>query len=130
MIPFRLWGCDAPERGQHYFTDARTFLSNLVLNKQCTFSPRHLDTFHRHVIQLFTPDGRDVSLEMITAGLAWYTKRTAPGEGAYIRAFESAVAHHRGLFWDLHPIPPWTFRRKKPTMHDKAMAPIKRREKA
>jgi hypothetical protein len=66
---------------------------------------------------------------MITAGLAWYSNRTAPGKNDYLRAFKNAIAHQLGLFVEKDPIPPWTFRRQKPTMHDKAMAPIKRRQK-
>jgi endonuclease YncB( thermonuclease family) len=130
IIPFRLWGCDAPERGQHYFSEAHDFLAQLVLNQQCSFLPRHLDTYHRHIIQLFTPDGRDVSLELISAGLAWSTKQHAHTDPRYLIAFHQAVAHQLGLFSEKDAIPPWTFRHQKPNMHDKTMAPIKRRQKA
>lgn len=130
MIEFRLWGCDAPERGQAFFIQAKRFLESLVLNKPCTFVSRHVDTYSRQVIQLWTPDGADVSLEMILAGLAWFSRKHAPGQDGYLQAQHSACATRRGLWADSTAIAPWTFRHTHPTMHDRAMSPIKRRQKA
>jgi len=130
MIPFRLWACDAPERGQSYFTEARAYLVGLVLNKNCTFIPRHIDPYQRHVIELFTPDGGDVALLMLEAGMAWFTKQHAPMNQEYMRAMQRAMANRRGLFIENDPIPPWTFRHHNPGRYQRPMSPIKRRQKA
>jgi endonuclease YncB( thermonuclease family) len=129
-FPFRLWAIDAPERGQACWTQARTFLEYRVLNKSVTFLPRSIDTYGRHVVQMWDQHEQDLGLALLTDGLAWFVPRFAPKLPDYALAALSAHAQRIGIFESAHPIPPWVFRRRFPTMHDRAMSPLRRRQKS
>jgi hypothetical protein len=61
-------------------------------------------------------EGRDVNLEQINRGFAWfyraYARELSPQDpAAYERAESDAKAVKHGLWADASPIPPWDFRR-------------------
>jgi endonuclease YncB( thermonuclease family) len=61
--------------------------------------------------------GRDVNLEQVKGGLAWHYKdyqreQSLKDRAAYARAEIDARKNRLGLWGDVHPVPPWEFRRK------------------
>ena len=70
------------------------------------------DGWGRYIAFVYTPDGRDVSLLMLQAGMAWHFKKYDATE-AYARAEEQARAQKAGLWSMPSPEAPWDYRARK-----------------
>jgi len=68
--PIRVWGLDAPERGERGGNAATSTLRRLIAGQSLTCRLRDIDRYGRIVGQCFLPDGRDVAAQMIAAGVA------------------------------------------------------------
>jgi endonuclease YncB( thermonuclease family) len=111
QVEVRLYGVDAPERGQAFGSVARRFLSNLVFGKTVVVEVRDIDRYKRSVSRL-TVDGADVSLDIIRAGFGWhYTQYSS--DARYAAAEQEARAARRGLWQDNAPIAPWHYRQRR-----------------
>ena len=109
QLKFRIWGIDAPEKKQAYGTKAKDFLSSLIFGKTITVDVQKQDGWGRYLTYVYTPDGKDVSLEMIKNGYAWhYVKYDNTEE--YNAAELNAKKNKVGLWVDPKPIAPWDFR--------------------
>lgn len=71
QLKFRIWGIDAPEKKQAFGTKAKDYLASLIFGKTITVDVQKQDGWGRYIAYVYTPDDRDVSLEMINAGMAW-----------------------------------------------------------
>ena len=111
-------GIDAPERRQPYGNASKDSLSRLVFNRNVEARCYKRDRYGRNVCRVFTREGgKDVGLEMVRAGLAWwfreYAKEQTPEEqGAYQGAEDAARMTKRGLWKEPKPVPPWEWRRQ------------------
>jgi micrococcal nuclease len=110
QVKIRLYGIDAPERGQPFGTKSRQHLAGLVFGKDVRVIPRDTDRYGRTVAQIEV-DGRDVSIDMVRAGLAWWFERYAPKDGQLRTTEQSAKGAKLGLWGDPRAIPPWEWRR-------------------
>ncbi|MDL2224529.1 thermonuclease family protein, partial [Bacteroidales bacterium OttesenSCG-928-M06] len=111
-IKFRLYGIDAPEKRQSFGKKSQEYLSDLIFNKKVGIKiQKEKDAYGRPVVWVYTPDGKDVSAEMLKAGMAWHFKRydSSPEYAAYE---QKAQQEKKGLWIDSHAIPPWEFRKK------------------
>jgi|SRR5262245_4259315 len=111
----RLDGIDAPESSQDFGGRAKQSLSDLVFGKTVTVISSKKDRYGRTLGKV-TLDGRDINLEQIRRGMAWfyryYAKELSPEDAkAYERTEIAAKEEHAGLWRDLAPTPPWLFRR-------------------
>lgn len=66
----RVWGLDAPERDEPGGAAATEALRSLIAGQTLICDVRDLDRYDRIVGQCFLPDGRDITFEMIRAGVA------------------------------------------------------------
>jgi endonuclease YncB( thermonuclease family) len=66
----RIWGLDAPERGQPGGAEATNMLQNLIQGQTMTCRIRDIDRYDRIVGQCFLSDGQDIAAEMIEARVA------------------------------------------------------------
>ncbi len=107
----RLWGIDCPERGQPYGARAKQTTSDLCHGKVVDVEPKAVDRWGRVVARVRLPGGRDLSSEIVRAGMAWWFVRYAPRDDALARLEREARDARRGLWSDPHPVPPWVFRR-------------------
>lgn len=64
----RLWGVDAPEKGEKGADQATFFLDDLVDQKQITYTILDNDKYGRIVARIFLKDGRDVNRLLIESG--------------------------------------------------------------
>ena len=112
QIRIRLDGIDCPEGGQDFGTRAKQFTSSLVFGRDVEIEPRDTDRYGRTVARVFVA-GKDVSLELVTAGLAWHFKRYS-SDATLARAEVEARNERRGLWAHPHPVPPWDFRHPPP----------------
>ena len=119
-----MFGIDCPERGQAYSQKARQLTSLLAFGREVKIVVHDRDAYGRTVADVILPDGRDLGLELVTAGLAWQYRRYS--NDAKVQAAEDrARAAQRGLWADAHPVPPWEFRHadRKPRPTRKARPP-------
>lgn len=106
----RLYGIDAPEKGQNYADAAQAQLTDLVLGRQLRAEIRSTDRYGRDVARLFA-DAVDVNLTMVRSGYAWHYARYAPHAVELAEAETLATAQHLGLWQESAPIPPWEYRK-------------------
>jgi endonuclease YncB( thermonuclease family) len=105
----RLHGIDAPERAQPFSRRSRQHLADAVFGRDVEVSILGRDKYGR-VIGVVSVEGRDVSLSLLEAGLAWHYVKYDQSE-AYAEAESAAKQARRGLWLDNKPIPPWDWRK-------------------
>lgn len=112
QIKFRIFGIDAPEKKQAFGTKSKEYLSSLIFKKSVTVDVQSIDGWGRYIAYVYTPDGKDVSLLMIQAGMAWHFKKYDSNE-KYSDAEISARKGGKGLWHNAVLIAPWDFRASK-----------------
>lgn len=115
----RLLGIDAPEMKMPYGRESKVTLERLIngVNKNVTVSYRKVDRYKRLVGKL-EANGKDLNLEMIKLGMAWYFKKyrkdvDKADQRSYEKAQEAARDRKIGLWRDSNPMPPWDWRKLK-----------------
>ena len=66
----RLWGVDAPERGQTGYRATTDTLFNIAHGQPVTCRPVDKDRYGRDVARCFLPDGREINRMMIESRTA------------------------------------------------------------
>ena len=110
-IKFRIYGIDAPEKYQAFGSRSTQYLADLIFGETVGIKVQEEDYFGRLVVLVFTPDGKDVSAEMLKAGMAWHFKKYDKSK-EYTSFENRAKLKREGLWRDKNPTPPWNFRRK------------------
>ena len=110
----RLSGIDAPEKNQDFGQKSKTSLSAMAFNQPAQAECRKRDMYQREVCVVIV-EGKDVGLEQIREGMAWwyqhYSKDQTPQERAeYAQAEFVAKMHRNGLWNSKNPTPPWDWR--------------------
>jgi endonuclease YncB( thermonuclease family) len=111
----RLAGIDAPEKGQPFGDASKRSLSDLGYDRHVSVHWNKQDRYGRMVGKVIV-DGRDVNLEQVRRGLAWWFRRYADEQSPLDRAtYESAEVEarnaKRGLWGDRNPVAPWDWRK-------------------
>lgn len=115
----RIGAVDAPERFQQYGQRSKENLSRLAFGRTANADCPKQDRYRRQVCTVIV-DGRDVGLEQIRAGLAWWYRRYANEQPvaqrlAYEHAEAAARQQRTGLWREAAPTPPWEFRHPQPS---------------
>ena len=108
----RLYGIDAPERGQEYAKQARERLIKLIRNKSIRVEQMDTDRYGRCVAKVYRGDTY-VNLEMLRLGLAWHYTHHAGHDAQLLLAALDAQNAGLGLWQAPAPIPPRQWRREK-----------------
>jgi len=100
----RLDGIDAPESSQDFGSRAKQSLSDLVFGKTVTVTSSKKDRYGR-VLGKVTLDGRNINLEQVNRGMAWFYRLFAfelsrEDATAYEQAEASARKERRGMWAD------------------------------
>ena len=116
-IRVRFLGIDAPESDQAYGREAKLALSGLILNKTVRVRTESTDRYGRRLGQVAYQD-RDVGLYLLENGCAWvypqYIDSVEPDwQDAYVIAERAARREGIGLWENIDPTPPWTWRKEK-----------------
>ena len=109
-VRIRLDGIDTPETDQPFGSDATAFTTARVLHQEVTITVRDVDRYGRLVSRVLIA-GVDVSVALITAGLAWHYVRYSD-DPILARAEADARAVRIGLWNQISPVPPWEFRQR------------------
>ena len=59
------------------------------------------------------PDSANVNHTLVKDGWFWWYRKYAPGNTTLEQLESDARAGKRGLWADLHPVPPWEWRHRK-----------------
>jgi len=114
VISVRLYGVDAPEKGQPYWQEAKDLLHNLLIGKWIKVATATENTDNELIGVVDLPNGTMANEELVKAGLAWVneTIEVDPVLKERLRASErEAKESKRGLWADPDPIPPWIYRK-------------------
>jgi endonuclease YncB( thermonuclease family) len=109
-VHVRLWGIDAPERGQPWSKRARDALVARALHRDARVVERGIDSYGRTLARV-SVGGVDLAEAQLRDGWAWVFRRYT--DDASLLALEAdARAARRGLWSDRDPEPPWRFRER------------------
>jgi endonuclease YncB( thermonuclease family) len=111
----RLHGIDAPEKAQAFGTKAKEALAEKVHEKTVRVVWKERDRYGRTVGDVWLPDRsgeRNINIEMVQEGYAWWYRAYAPHSKALEQAEARARTERLGLWRDREPEPPWEFRKK------------------
>lgn len=107
----RLYGVDTPEKNQAFGTKAKQFTSDQVFGKDVRVVVKDTDRYGRTIGDVFLPNGKRLSNELVSAGMAWWYKQYAPNDTKLMRRHLDASTKKVGLWADPLPVTPWDFRR-------------------
>ncbi len=110
-VKVRLDGVDCPESAQAFGRRAKQMSRSLCYGKEVRVEVRDVDRYSRLVARVVLPDGRDLSKELVRAGLAWWYRQYS--SDAELEALEAEAREAgRGLWVDeaAARTPPWTYR--------------------
>ena len=110
-IKYRIYGIDAPEKKQDFGVKSKEYLSELIAGKMVGIKTDSRDRYGRYIVRVYTPEGKDVSSEMLKAGMAWHYKEYDNSK-LYETLEIEARKKHNGLWSHNRPIAPWIFRKK------------------
>lgn len=108
QIKIRVDGIDCPESRQPFGTRAKQFTSDFCYGKIVTIKKKELDRYGRTIARVIC-DGKDLSEELLKAGMAWHFKKydsTPKLSDLEIQARKRKV----GLWSEPDPVAPWCFR--------------------
>lgn len=106
----RLWGIEAPERKQSFGQQAKQGLDEKVFHRTVRVVVKQRDE-QGQLVGVVMLDGRNVNLEMVHDGFAWWYPHAAPKAVDIEQAEQDAKLAGRGLWVDKEAVPPWEYRR-------------------
>jgi endonuclease YncB( thermonuclease family) len=105
-----LYGVDAPEKGQPYWTHAKESLSTKIYGKDVRFDPVEVDGEGRNCGKVYIGD-HHINVDQVREGYGWH--HTAHENVREFAAAErDAREHRRGLWNDRQPTEPWKYRQE------------------
>ena len=108
-IRIRLYGIDAPERGQDFYRKSKDRLGALCAEGPVKVVPRNRDSFGRLVADVYSASGTHINTAMVAEGLAWhFTKYSNSADLA--RLEREARAQGIGIWSMKDPVAPWEYR--------------------
>lgn len=107
----RLWGIDAPEKGQPYADKARARLKELIEGKAVRLERKDRDQHSREVAIVYA-GSTNINLQMVKEGLAWHYEYFAPDAEDLAAAEKAARKKRKGLWADDEPVNPYEFRKR------------------
>lgn len=107
----RLWGIDAPEKGQPYADVARDRLKELCEGKSVQLEIKDTDQYGRKVAIVWMGK-TNINLQLVREGLAWHYAYFAPDANELADAQKAARKARLGLWADDSPTNPYDFRKK------------------
>ena len=111
-IRVRLYGIDAPEKGQPYSVASTEFLEKILTGVIVSINITDVDKYERLIGKVSTALYIDVNLEMLKAGMAWHYS-FFDKSSMYIIAEKEAKERKKGLWKSAKPMNPYKYRQNK-----------------
>ena len=117
-IRVRLYGIDAPEKGQEFSGQSREQLRKLTLKKSIRVVVQDTDRYGRYIGKVYVGNTY-VNKEMLRAGLAWYYGHHADSskDADLEKAQQAARQAKKGLWSSADAVNPRAFREKNGTIY-------------
>lgn len=112
----RIADIDCPEKKQAFGMLAKQFTANEIGGKEVAIIKKYIDRYGRTVGYIMYDNGKDLSSELLKAGMAWNYRKYSKKE-EYQRLENEARLKKAGLWAMPNPIPPWEYRRNKKRKH-------------
>lgn len=110
-IKIRMFGIDAPEKKQTYGPEAKTALSNYILNKNVVVKVNTIDMYGRSVSTIYVNE-LNINEEMVKTGNAWWYK-AYDRKDKNMELFEKTAKDAKIGLWNIEkPQEPWQYRRE------------------
>ena len=110
QVRIRLYGIDAPEKGQDFANKSRQFLNDLCYGKIIKVDKKDVDQYNRILGIIYIGD-LNINQEMIRNGLAWYYNHYV--KDSTLEALEQNARRQKLNIWSMkNPIPPYEYRKK------------------
>ena len=107
----RLFGIDAPEKGQDFYQKSKDRLGQLCKEGPINIKIRNKDYFGRWVADAYSFKGEFINQTMIKDGLAWHF--TKYSKDPTLKKLESDARDSLLGIWSIKdPTPPWEYRKK------------------
>ncbi|GEM_PF-736960 len=104
----KLYGIDCPNPDQEFGEQSKQYADDLLNGKDVWVDVKRQDYSKRYVSRVVV-DGKDASVELARAGLAWYDSRVY-SEPAVAGAQAEAQTQKIGIWSQAHPVSPWDYR--------------------
>lgn len=111
QLKIRLAEIDAPETDQPWGGISKNVLAKKVLGKHISLSYSSIDQYDRIIGRVYLR-GRDINLEMIEEGHAWFYRKYGKDD-TLEEAAKTAIQNQVGLWSLKNKIAPWDWRNKK-----------------
>jgi len=108
IISVELDGIDCPEPEQDFGKEAQDFTKNFIYKKKVKVEIAAYESKNKVKGRVFL-EGKDLSLALVEAGLAWYDKKNS-SDKKLGKAQKKAKKAKKGLWSKEKPTPPWIFR--------------------
>jgi len=110
-IKVRLYGIDAPERGQDFGSKSRQFLKDLCHGKEVVIHDKGTDQYGRLLGVVYVGD-MNVNEELVGNGLAWYYSHFV--DDPRLESLENEARKKKLNIWSMkNPISPYEYRKAK-----------------
>jgi len=109
VVEIELDGIDCPEISQDFGKEAKDFTSSKIFKKKVTVHIKSYDSIGRVVGRVLIDD-KNLSLELIKAGLAWYDKQHG-SDKTLKKAQKKAKKNKKGLWSKPNPVAPWIYKK-------------------
>jgi len=116
-IHARLFGIDAPEKGQPYAADARALLHETAYNHHLFVSILGKDRYARTLVIAHTLHFLDLAALLLLRGLAWAYRAYLQHNTTYPQLEALARIERRGLWSHPKPVEPWVYRNQHRPTH-------------
>ena len=85
---------------------------SLRLWQRVTLQTYGKDKYGRTLADVLLQDGTHVNHALVKEGWCWWYRKYAPGNVVLEKLETEARETKRGLWADLHPVPPWEWRKR------------------
>ena len=109
VVEIELDGIDCPEISQDFGKEAKNFASSKIFKKKVTVQIKSYDSLGRVVGRVLVDD-KDLSLELVKEGLAWYDKQYG-SDKILKKEQKKAKKSKKGLWSESNPVAPWIYRK-------------------
>jgi endonuclease YncB( thermonuclease family) len=108
----RLFGIDAPEKGQDFYQKSKDRLGQLCKEGPLTIKIQNKDYFGRWVADAYTTKGIFINQVMVKEGFAWHF--TKYSKDPKLKKLEKDARDARIGIWSFkNPVAPWEYRKNK-----------------
>jgi micrococcal nuclease len=113
-LKIRLYGIDAPEKGQDFYQSSKAFLGNLLDKSSGVVhvTIKGKDKYGRTIGDVYNTNNLHINLLLVKNGMAWhYIKYSSD---SILASAEQLARRNKSGLWKLkNPIAPWDFRKNK-----------------